>query len=152
MFHQLDVMGYAAVYEFGSWAAMQLLKLPDVGVSGVDDVRLPVENLPEDLLDGLGRIAAHGAPGAEVCGRPELKPGQRVEGVDGADVAAVEVSGVVEEEVDLLELLLLDVEGGVRERVELAGVVPVTVPDDDALDVVGVQPNLTDLMTEVVPA
>jgi hypothetical protein len=27
MFHQLDVMGYAAVYETGSWAAMQLLKL-----------------------------------------------------------------------------------------------------------------------------
>src|SRR2546425_5448739 len=39
MFHQLDVMGYAAVYEFGSWAAMQLLKLPDVGVSGDVDVR-----------------------------------------------------------------------------------------------------------------
>ena len=27
MFHQFDVMGYAAVYETGSWAAMQLLKL-----------------------------------------------------------------------------------------------------------------------------
>src|SRR5204863_3575237 len=130
-------------------------------VPAVDDLRLPVQDLAEYLVQRLRRVSADRAPGAVLLRRAELRPAVDVltvgvavpiDGVDGMDVAIVEALGVAEEVVDLLELFLLDVEDGVRELTELAGVVPVRVPDDDALHFVGVEPDLGHLLANGVPA
>src|SRR4030095_4260910 len=66
--------------------------------------------------------------------------------------AAVERNGVVEEEIDLFELLRLDVEYGVGELAQLAGVVPVTMADDYPDHAIGIQPDGPHLIFESVPA
>jgi hypothetical protein len=55
-------------------------------------------------------------------------------------VPAIEVGGIIEEKLELLQLLLLHVEDRVRERIELARVVPMTMSDDDPNDIVGIEP------------
>ena len=85
-------------------------------VPSIDDLRLAMEDLAQDLLDRLRRIAANRAAHACLRRRPDLFAGKRVHRVDGPDVALVERDRVVEEEIDLLEFLLLDVEHGVGKR------------------------------------
>jgi hypothetical protein len=121
-------------------------------VAAVDDLRLAAEDFAEDLLEGLRRVAAHRSPHTSLGRRPHLHARDRVEGVHGADVPAVEVGRVVEEEIDLVQLLFLDVDHGVGERVELAGVVPVAVPEHDPGDVAGIQADRRHLKAEVLPA
>src|SRR5438034_924653 len=118
----------------------------------VDDLRLAVEGFAQDLLDRLGRIAADRAPRAGLLRWPDLQTGEGIDGVDGPDVPGVEVDRVVEEEVYLLQLLLLDVEHRVRELAELAGMVPVTVAEDDRGDGIGVQADGLHLGAQAVPA
>src|SRR5438034_62730 len=73
----------------------------------VDDLGLAGEGLTENLLYGLRGIPADGAPGASLLRRPHLRPGDRIDGVDGANMPAVEGGRVVEEEVELVQLLFL---------------------------------------------
>ena len=95
---------------------------------------LAAEDLAQDLLDGLRRIPAHRGPRARLRGGPTWAPVIGSTRVDGADVPAVEVDRVVEEEVDLFQLFLLDVDDGVGELAELARVVPVRVPERRSVD------------------
>src|SRR2546425_11175595 len=99
-------------------------------VPAVDDLRLARENLAEDLLHRLRRIATDRAARAGLLRRSDLAAGDGGDRIDGPDVAGVEPDGGVEEEIDLLELLLLDVEHRVGELAPLAGVVPVTLAGD----------------------
>src|SRR5580765_6194087 len=103
-------------------------------VPAVDHPRLAGEDLAQDFLHRLRRIAADRAASASLRRRSHLRAGERVYGIDRADVAIVKRGGIVEEEIDLLELLLLHVEHGVGELVQLAGMVPVTMTDDDPDD------------------
>src|SRR4030095_3086218 len=118
----------------------------------VDDLRLAVEDFAQDLLDRLGRIAADGAPRAGLLRWPDLLTGERIDRVDGSNVAGVELGRVVKEEVYLLELLLLNVEHRVRELAELADVVPMPMPGDDSGDIIGVQADGSHLGAQAVPA
>ena len=121
-------------------------------VPAVDELRLARENLAEDLLHRLRRIATDRAARAGLLRRSDLAAGEGVDRVDGPDVAGVEPDGVVEEEIDLLELLLLDVEHRVGELAQLAGVVPVTMADDDPDDAIRIQPDGLHLIADPVPA
>src|SRR5262249_42980462 len=117
----------------------------------VDDLGHAGEGLAENLLYGLRRIPADGGPGASLLRRPHLRPGERIDGVDGADMPAVEVDRVVEEEVELVQLLFLDVHDRVGKGAELTRMVPVTMAEDDGLHVAGIEPNVAELLAEVHP-
>src|SRR6266542_2371621 len=121
-------------------------------LASVDDLGLAAEGLAENLIYRLRRIAADGAPSAGLLRRPHLRPGERIDGIDGADMPGVEVDRVVEEEVDLRQLLLLDVYDRVGKFAELARMVPVAMAEDDGLHVVGIEPNGRELGTEAIPA
>src|SRR5712671_4543504 len=120
--------------------------------SSVDDFRLAVHDLAFDFRDRLRRVPADRGPRTGLRRRPYLVFSDRVNRIHRADVPAVELGRIVEEEVDLIELLLLDVENSVRERVELAGVVPVTVSNNDPGDGSGIQPDVFHLVGQVPPA
>src|SRR5207245_9544372 len=106
--------------------------------AAVEDFCLAGEDLALNFRDRLRRIPANRAPRAGLRRRPYLASRYRINGIYRADVPAVELDRVVEEEIYLLELLLLDVKDSVRERVELAGVVPVTVSNNDPGDSIGI--------------
>ena len=76
----------------------------------------------------------------------------RIDGVDGADVPGVEVDGIVQEEIDLLQLFLLDVDHRVRELAELARVVPVRVTQHDPNDLLGIETDGRHLVADGLPA
>jgi len=71
-------------------------------VPSVDDLRLPVQDLAEYLVQRLRRVPADRAPGAGLLRRAELRAavhvltvgvGVRIDGVDGMDMAIVELRG-----------------------------------------------------------
>src|SRR5438874_2347259 len=95
--------------------------------SSVDDFCLAGHNLALDLHDGLRWIPTDRCACAGLRRRPDLGSGDRIDSIHRTDMPVVEIGRVIEEEIDLIELLFLDVEDGVRERVELPGVVPVTM-------------------------
>src|SRR3954451_15606400 len=118
----------------------------------VDNLCLPAEDLALDLRDRLWRIPADRASRAGLGRRPYLSSGDGIDGVHRADAALVELGGVLGEELDLLEFFLLDVEDGIRERIELYRVVPVGVPNDNPGDGLGIQPDVPHLLAEARPA
>src|SRR4029453_13636155 len=159
-------VGVAAEYQLTPWG-VDLQKLRAVGMaperggdheprgdllSSVDDVCLVGKHLPLNFYDRLRGIAADRAPRAGLRRWPYLGFSDRINGIHRADMPAVELDRVIEKEVDLLQLLLLDVEHGVREGVELAGVVPVTVSNNDPGDSIRIQPDVFHLVGKVPPA
>jgi len=120
--------------------------------SSVDDLGLASKDLALDFRDCLRGISTDWTPRAGLLRRPYLRVSERIDRIHCADVPVVERDGVVDEEVDLLQLLRLDVKDSVRERVELAGVVPVTVSNNDPGNSSGIQPDVFHLVGEVPPA
>jgi hypothetical protein len=76
--------------------------------------------LPAMILPSISATVCGGYPQtglrAQACaGRPDLGSSDWINRIHRADVPAVELGRVIEEEVDLIELFLLDVEDGIGE-------------------------------------
>src|SRR5215472_2595255 len=120
--------------------------------TSVDDDCLAAHDLALDFREGLRRVSANRAPRAGLRRRSYSLTSDRIDGIYGADMSVIELDRVVDEEVDLIQLLLLDVQDSIRERVELAGVVPVTMSNNDPGDIIRIQPDVFHLVGEVPPA
>src|ERR1700731_4584456 len=120
--------------------------------STVDDLCLAGHYLALDLQYGLRRVSTDRGARAGLLWGPDLGPVVGIDVIPRPDGPAVEVGRVVEEEVDLIELLLLDVQHSVRERVELPGVVPVTVSNNDPGEGRATQSAVFHLVGQVPPA
>src|SRR5262245_40711643 len=107
-------------------------------MSSVDDLGFPGEDFALDFCDGLRRVPADRAPRASLSGWTDLGASDRINRIHRADVSAVELGWIQEEEVELFEFLLLDVQDGIRKRVQLASVVPVPVSEHDPGYVAGI--------------
>ena len=118
----------------------------------VDNLRLLPEHLAFDFRKCLRRVTTDRTARAGLLRRAYLGAGERIDRVNRADMPAIELGRIRGKEVDRPQLLLLDIEHGIGKRIELSGMVPVAMANDDPFDGTGIQPDVLHLLTQIPPA